>query len=112
MYIDDYGNEYECEEDYLRTLKKEDSYHFSIPFEYIKKNYGNGKYDIDTAIMEVSVQWDDACCGYKMAHNCPDMYKIDPSEGNGDEDEFFEYEVRFAVEDLLDRMGIGCTAII
>lgn len=38
MYIDDYGNEYECEEDYLRTLKKDDRYHFSIPFEYIKKN--------------------------------------------------------------------------
>ena len=26
------------EEKYLRSLKQEDSYHFSISFEYIKKN--------------------------------------------------------------------------
>lgn len=25
--------------------KKDDSYHFSLPFEYIQKNYGNGNYD-------------------------------------------------------------------
>ena len=32
MYYDD-------EEKYLRSLKQEDSYHFSIPFEYIQKKY-------------------------------------------------------------------------
>ncbi len=112
MYIDDYGNEYECEEDYLRTLKKDDRYHFSIPFEYIKKKYGDGNYDIDTAIMEVDVQWDDVCCGYSISHSCPDMYKINSNEGNGNEDEFFENGVRDVVLDLLDEMGIGCTAII
>lgn len=59
MYIDIFGNEYETEEDYLKTLKKDDSYHFSIPFEYIEKNYGEGNYDIGTAYMEIDVQWDD-----------------------------------------------------
>ncbi len=39
--------------------------------------------------MEVDVQWDDVCCGYSISHSCPDMYKINSNEGNGNEDEFF-----------------------
>ena len=29
------------EDENLKSLKKKDRYHFSIPFEYIKKNLGN-----------------------------------------------------------------------
>ena len=50
----------------LSYLKKEDSYHFSIPLEYIKKNYGNDNYDIAIAYMDVDVQWDDNEQGYMM----------------------------------------------
>lgn len=112
MFINDDGNEYETEEDYLRTLKKDDCYHFSIPFEYIKKNYGDGNYDIGTAQMEIDVQWDDICCGYIITHNCPDMYKIDPNEGNGDENEFYEEIVQSIVLDELEALGIGPTALV
>ena len=35
--LDNHG--FENEEDYLRSLKKEDSYTFSYPFEYIAKNH-------------------------------------------------------------------------
>ena len=41
---------YESEDEYLRSLKQDDSYHFVYPFEYIAKNHGNDKYDIETAI--------------------------------------------------------------
>lgn len=112
MYVDDYGNEYEREEDYLRTLKKEDCYHFSIPFEYIKKNYGDGNYDIGTAQMEIDVNWDDMCCGYRITHNCPDMYKIDSNEGNGDENEFYDNYVERIVFEKLEELGIGATALV
>lgn len=44
----------------LSYLKKDDSYHFSFPFEYIKKNHGNDKYDIAIAYMDVDVEWSDA----------------------------------------------------
>ena len=112
MYIDDYGNEYEKEEDYLKTLKQEDYYHFSIPFEYIKKNYGNDNYDIGIAQMQIDVNWDDICCGYRITHNCPDMYEIDPNEGNGDEDEFYDNYVEQIVFEKLEELGIGPTALV
>ena len=112
MYIDDDGNEYEREEDYLRTLKKEEYYHFSIPFEYIKKNYGDGNYDIETAQMEIDVNWDDMYCGYRISHNCPDMYKINPDEGNGDEEEFYDNCVEHIVLEKLEELGIGPTSLV
>lgn len=112
MYVDDFGNKYEREEDYLRTLKKEEHYHFSILFEYIKKNYGDGNYDIGTAQMEIDVNWDDMCCGYRITHSCPDMYKIDPNEGNGDENEFYDNCVEQIVLEKLEELGIGSTALV
>ena len=30
--------DYDTEEEYLDSLKKEDHYHFTVPFTYIKKN--------------------------------------------------------------------------
>lgn len=112
MFYDDYGNEYKNEEDYLRSLKKNDSYHFSIPFEYIEKNYGNENYDIGTAYMEIDVIWDDTCCGYTINHSCPDMYKIDQNEGNGDENEFYNNIVYYDVIEKLESLGIGPTLIV
>lgn len=95
----------------LSRLKKDDSYHFSIPFEYIKKNYGNDNYDIGIAYMEVDVIWDDFNQGYKITHYCPDMQMIDPAEGNSDEDEFFECQVEYLVREKLDLLGIYTEAI-
>lgn len=100
------------EEEYLDSLKKADSYHFSIPFEYIKKNYGNDKYDVATTNMEIDVVWDADYHGYQISHYVPDMYLIDPSEGNGDEDEFYSQIVYFEVMDKLDSLGIPPSAIV
>ena len=41
MWSPDDNHGFEDELDYLRSLKKDDSYTFSYSFEYIAKNYGN-----------------------------------------------------------------------
>ena len=102
---------FDTEEDYLDSLKQDDHYHFSIPFEYIEKNYGDGEYDIETAYMEVDVDWSSYDHGYKISYHCPDMSSIDPDEGNGDEDEFYDYWVEDKVLSELDSMGIGSEAL-
>ena len=103
-------NGFEHEEDYLDSLKQDDHYHFSVPFEYIAKNYGNDEYDIAEAVMEVDVDWDDSEHGYRISFNCPDMYKIDPAEGNGSEEEFYDSAVEPVVLGELDSMGITSEA--
>lgn len=91
--------------------KKDDSYHFSLPFEYIQKNYGNGNYDIATTNMEIDVEWDDNEEGYRITYSVPDMYLIDPAEGNDDEEGFYENIVRWQLFDILSTYGIGVESI-
>lgn len=100
------------EEDYIRSLKKDDSYDFSYSFEYIAKNYGNDNYDIETTNMEVSVNWSDAQLGYVISFNIPEMYKIDASQGNGSEMEFYENDVYWRLKLDLESIGIGAEAIV
>lgn len=93
--------------DYLRSLKKDDSYTFTYSFEYIARNHGNDEYDIDTATMVVTVVWDDSHAGYLISYDVPEMDKIDPAQGNGDADSFYEYDVSARLTDDLDGLGIG-----
>jgi hypothetical protein len=81
---------FENELDYLRSIKKDDSYTFTYPFEYIAKNYGNDNYDIGT-----------------VAYDVPEMDKIDPAEGNGDAASFYESDVYSRLVSDLDGMGIN-----
>lgn len=98
---------FEDELDYLRSIKKDDSYTFTYPFEYIAKNHGNDHYDIGTADMVVRVQWADAEAGYTVAYDVPEMNKIDPVQGNGDAESFYESDVYWRLTSDLDRIGIG-----
>lgn len=100
------------EEDYIRSLKKDDSYHFSYSFEYIAKNNGNDNYDIETTNMEVSVNWSDAQLGYVISYNIPEMYKIDPSQGNGSEKDFYESDVYWRLISDLENIDVGVEAIV
>ena len=102
----------ENEDEYLISLKKDDSYHFTIPFEYIKKNYGNDNYDIATTNMEVDVQWSALEKGYLISYYAPDIHLIDPAEGNGNEAEFYEYAVEQIVLDRLASLGITSDALV
>ncbi|MCD7444766.1 hypothetical protein K4B79_42015 [Streptomyces lincolnensis] len=103
--LNNYG--FENEHDYLRSLKKDDSYTFTYPFEYIAKNHGNDNYDVGTADMVVRVQWSDTEAGYTMAYDVAEMYKIDPAEGNSDAAGFYETDVYWRLVNDLDSMGIG-----
>lgn len=108
-----YNNQgFEKEEDYIRSLKKDDSYHFSYSFEYIAKNYGNDNYDIEKTNMEVSLNWSDAQLGYVISYNIPEMYKIDASQGNGSESDFFKDDVYWQLKSDLESMGIGAEVVV
>ena len=106
-------NGYDTEEEYLRSLKQDDSYHFSIEFEYIEKNYGNDEYDVGTATMEVDAEWDDSQAGYVVSYYCPDFGNIDASEGNpSSEKQLFEEMIELDVYDRLEDCGVPAQAII
>lgn len=107
MWSESDNQGFEKELDYLRSIKKDDSYTFTYPFEYIGKNHGNDNYDIDTTDMVIRVVWNDSNAGYTMTYNVPDMNKIDPAEGNGDAESFYESDVHSRFEDDLDARGIG-----
>ena len=95
----------------LESLRQEDHYHFSIPFEYIEKNYGNDNYDIATAYMEVDVDWDESIGGYGANYYCPEEGLIDQSQGNSDIDGFFESDVYFVLKDELEEEGVSSGAM-
>lgn len=107
--FDNHG--YANEEDYLKSLKKEDSYTFSYPFEYIAKNHGNDNYDIDSATMEIRVEWSDSQAGYIISYNVPEMYKIDPAQGNSDAEGFYEHDVHWRLLADLASLGIDSDLI-
>lgn len=57
--------------------------------------------------MIVRVEWSDSQVGYTVAYDVPEMYRIDPSEGNSDAAGFYEYPVSSRLEHDLDNLGIG-----
>lgn len=107
MWSETNNHGFENEDDYLRSIKKDDSYTFTYRFEYIAKNHGNDNYDIDTADMVVQVKWDDSAAGYTMTYDVTETYKIDAAEGNGDAESFYESAVYSRLESDLDARGIG-----
>lgn len=107
MWSPDNNHGFADELNYLRSLKRDDGYTFSYSFEYIAKNYGNDKYDIDTATMHVRVEWNDSDAGYEASYDVPDMHKIDPDEGNSDAAGFYDHDVYWQLIRDLDALGIG-----
>lgn len=100
------GMKFENEEEYLESLKHDDSYHFTYLFEYIKEELSDDDYIMDEATMEVDVYWDYGEHGYKVNHYCPDISNI-PSAYNGDEDQIFSEFIYFRVVDDLYALGIS-----
>ena len=100
------------EDEYLESLKKDDHYHFSVPFEYIKKNLGDDNYELAELTMEVDVDWDDSNNGYQISYDAPGFYEVDPNEGNGSLEEFFDSAVEDTVLSQLSSLGITSEAIM
>ena len=90
----------------MSSLKKEDHYHFSIAFIYIEDDGSDA-----TATMEVDANWNDSIEGYEISYYCPDMVRINPANGNGDEHEIFRNVIMMDVYNALERCGISTGAI-
>lgn len=86
------GEEFDDDDDaYLRSMKQDDSYHFSYPFEYITERFGDGEDDIklDIATVNVSLSWDDSTVpGYVVSYTVDSPTPI-PNEWTGNADELF-----------------------
>lgn len=62
--------------------------------------------------MEIDVNWSDSQLGYVISYNVPEMYKIDPSQSNGSEKDFYELDVYWRLMSDLDAIDIGPAAIV
>jgi hypothetical protein len=65
------NNNDDNEDDYIRSLKKEDVYNFSYSYEYIVKRYGTGDADVElaNATVDIRVSWDDTSGpGYTLSY--------------------------------------------
>lgn len=91
----------------MSSLKKEDHYHLSIDFTFIDDDGLDA-----TATMEVDANWNDSIEGYEIPYDCPDMVRINPANGNGDEDEIFRNIIVLDVYNALERCGISTEAIV
>lgn len=94
------------DEDDMEQYHEEDTYHFSIPFEYIIQSERHDDEIIGTATMEVDLEWDEEDGGYRASYYSPDESLIDPDEGNGDIDDFYNDYVEDEVAERLDEMGV------
>lgn len=94
------------DEDDMEQYHEEDTYHFSIPFEYIIQSERHGDEIIGTATMEVDLEWDEEDGGYRASYYSPDESLIDPDEGNGSIDDFYNDYVEDEVAEHLDALGV------
>ncbi len=100
------------ENEELDGLKKDDHYHFSIPFEYITENLGNDEYETDNAYMDVDVDWSDSDHGYTVSYSVSDKDAVDTSKGNPDEDELYESIIYDELMEKLKAEGIEEEALV
>ena len=80
------GEEFEDEDEYLRSMKQDDSYQFSYPYEYIADRFGDGDDDVklETARLNVSLSWDDSSApGYVVSYTVDSPTPI-PNDWTGD----------------------------
>lgn len=59
---DSTGEVFDEEDDYLRSLKRDDTYDFDFDFEYVSNRFGDGDDDVELEIARVTISfaWDDS----------------------------------------------------
>jgi hypothetical protein len=88
---DSTGEEFEDEDEYLRSLKQDDSYEFSYDYEYVADRFGDGNDDVrlEIARVNVSFTWDDSPApGYVVSYTVDSPTPI-PNDWTGDADQLF-----------------------
>ncbi len=96
-------NNYDNEDDYIRSLKKEDVYNFSYSYEYIVKRYGDGDDDVElaNAIVDIRVSWDDTSVpGYTLSYQVHAPTSLPNDYTTTEEGVFQEVCVKYLVNDL------------
>lgn len=102
------GESFEDEDEYLRSMKQDDSYAFSYDYEYISDRFGDGDDDVEleTATLNVSLVWDDSSApGYVVSYTVDSPTPI-PNDWTGDENQIFQ-DLLGEVEADLDALDIG-----
>ena len=97
-------NGYENEDEYLRSLKQNDSYNFQYNYEYVSNRYGEGDDDVDleNATLYVTLTWDDSPSpGYTVSYHVDAPTPI-PNAYTGDETQIFEDLLPLLESDLFN----------
>ena len=101
-------DDYDSEDDYLRSLKQDDSYSFQYTYEYVANRYGDGEDDVEleSATVDVTLSWDDSSApGYTVSYHVYAPTSI-PNAYTGDESVIFN-DIRHLLEYDLAGIGIG-----
>lgn len=72
---------YDSEEDELDAMKMDDSYSFSIDFDWEVQD-DDGEWETLSTYMDVEAEWSDYNHGYEFSFDCPDEDRIVESGGN------------------------------
>ena len=102
------GEKFEDEDEYLRSMKQDDSYQFSYPYEYVADRFGDGDDDVKllSARLNVSLAWDDSSApGYVVSYTVDSPTPI-PNDWTGDADQIFN-DLWSEVTADLGSLGIG-----
>ena len=67
---------FDNDDDYLDSLKRDNSYYFSIPFSWDVRNEDGEWYTVSTS-MDVDAEWDDYDHGYKVSYDCGDSDELE-----------------------------------
>lgn len=108
FHNDSTGEEFEDEDEYLRSLKQDDSYAFSYEYEYVANRFGDDDDDVElrNATLNVSISWDDSSVpGYVVSYTVDSPTPI-PNDWTGDADQIFN-DLWSEVGADLDSIGIG-----
>lgn len=102
-YTDDLtGETFENEDEFLRSLKQDDSYEFTYDYEYVADRFGDGDDDVKLEIATVNVlfTWDDTPApGYTVSYTVDSPTPI-PNDWTGDADQLFRDLWDEVTEDL------------
>ena len=83
--------EFEDEDEYLRSMKQDDSYELSYDYEYVADRFGEGDDDVNLEIarVDVSLSWDDSSApGYVVSYSVDSPTPL-PNDWTGSADQIW-----------------------
>lgn len=109
FHNDSTGEVFDDEDEYLRSLKRDDSYTFEFDFEYVANRFGAGDDDVELEVAHVTITfaWDDSPApGYVVSIAIDSPTPI-PNDWTDDPEELFRSLWFGDAADYLGTVGIG-----